>query len=242
MATAAEKIEARVRAHSKEACNECVGSARARELAAWCIGGACACVALICAIGWWQAAHQPPLPPVVITTDGQGQVLDYKRPREVPKYRDVDLKHYLGQYAGDVFTIYNSADVLAMQYERARLFMVPGSQAWLEVQRYWDRYSPLRKFPDGTLRMPNPPERKVEVTVPSFIPRGKTSDGAEIFDLSWSETSTSLKDEGDSTAQRFTGRLEFVRSYDTPGNDADKFLIANPYGIRVRFFKWDYQR
>src|ERR1700681_277954 len=242
MATAAEKIQARVRTHSKEAWNEWVGSARVRELVAAAVAGACAIVAAICAVGWWQAAHQPVLPPGVITTDAQGQVLDFKRPRELPKYRDVDLKHYLAQYVSDVFQIYNSADVLATQYERARMFMLPGSQAWLEVQRHWDRYSPLHKFPDGTLRMPNPPERKVEVTVPSFIPRGKTSDGAEIYDLSWSETSTSLKDDSDVLTQRYTGRVEFVRSYDNSGKDADKALIANPYGFQFRFFKWDYQR
>jgi hypothetical protein len=42
--------------------------------------------------------------------------------------------------------------------------------------------------------------------------------------------------------QRYTGRVEFVRSYDNSGKDADKALIANPYGFQFRFFKWDYQR
>jgi type IV secretory pathway TrbF-like protein len=242
MSPAVETLQASVRTNSKEAWNEWVGSARARELAAWIIAGACAGVALMCTIGWWQAAHQPVLPPVVITTDAQGQVLDLKRPRELPRYRDVDLKHYLAQYVSDVFSVYDSADVLAMQYERARMFMLPGSQAWLGVQRHWDRYSPLRKFPDGTLRMPNPPERKVEVSVPSFLPRGKTADGAEIYDLSWSETATSLKDASDAITQRYTARAEFVRSYDAGAADADRFYIANPYGLRLRFFTWDYQR
>jgi type IV secretory pathway TrbF-like protein len=219
-----------------------VGHSRVRELTASVIAGLCATSALLCAIGWWQAAHQPALPPVVITTDAQGQVLDFKRPREVPKYRDVDLKHYLAQYISDVFSIYDSADVLATQYERARMFMLPGSECWRDVQRHWDRYSPLHKFADGTLRMPNPPERRVEVSVPSFLPRGKASDGAEIVELSWTETSTNLRDEGDAIAQRYTARAEFVRDYDAPGNDADKFLIANPYGLRLRYCKWDYQR
>lgn len=238
----ADAIRERVRANSRDAWNEWVGRARARELAASLIACTSACVALLCALGWWQAAHRSVLPPVVITTDAQGQVLDFKRPRELPRYRDVDLKHYLAQYISDVFAVDDSAHGLAVQYERARMFTLPGSECWRDVQRHWDRYSPLKKFPDGTLRMPDPPERRVEVTVPSYLPRGTTSDGAEIVDLSWTETSTSLRDDTNSASQRYTARVEFVRSYDTAGNDADRFLIANPYGLRVRYCKWDYQR
>jgi type IV secretory pathway TrbF-like protein len=238
MATTAKDVQAKVRENSRAVWNEWVGGWRARELTAFGVAGAFALHGLIADIGWWQAAHQPVLPASIITVDRYGQVLDARKPMQLAQYTDLQLKHAIYAYLQCVFRIYNGAQAMADDYQCARDYMLPGSQAFVDVQLYWDRYSPLRKMPDGTLQMPNPPKDEVEIGVPSFISRGKTTDGADVWDLSWTATATSLDNGTQFEPQRYTARLEFVRSYD--GMD-DAAKLVNPFGIRVRFFKWDKQ-
>jgi type IV secretory pathway TrbF-like protein len=228
-------IEDRVRHNSRAVWNVWVGTWQYREKVAIGVAALFGAIALLEGAALVKEAGKPSIPPAIITVDGFGQVRDVARPVLAPM-TDTPTKHFLGQFVQDVFEISTSADVLADQYSRARYFLVPGSTAFLDVQRYWDRYSPLRKMADGTLQIVNPPKQTLRLHVTSFLSQGKSADGGEVWELQW--TSTPRDHEGnDLSPTLYRGRLAFKRGM-LPDN-SDDATYANPFGILIESFTWD---
>lgn len=228
-------IDEKVRHNSRAVWNVWVGTWQYREKVALAAAGTFAVVALLEGVALMKEAGKPSIPPAVITVDGFGQVRDVARPVLAPM-TDVPTKHFLGKFVQDVFEMSTSADVLADQYSRARYFLLPGSPAFLDVQKYWDRYSPLRKMGDGTLQIPNPPKQTVRLHMTSFLFQGKASDGADVWELQWTATPRDDQD-NDLPAVLYRGRIQFRRG--SLADSSDDAVYANPFGMLVEDFTWD---
>ena len=230
-----ESVEDQVRHNSRAVWNAWVGTWQYREKVAISIASGFAVIALLEGVALAQVAGRPSIPNEVITVDGFGQVRDVARPVLSPM-TDMPTKHFLGKFVQDIFEISNSADTLAQQYSRARFFLVPGSPAFVGVQKYWDRYSPLRKMGDGTLQIPNPPKQTVRLHMTSFLDQGKASDGAEVWELQWSATPRDAQD-NDLAPTLYRGRIQFRRGQ--LSDSSDDAVYANPFGMLVEDFMWD---
>jgi type IV secretory pathway TrbF-like protein len=228
--------QARVRANSRAVWNEWVGGWRVREriFAAFALGALVLCI--IEALANFKEAGKPSIPPAVIFVDGYGQVRDVIRPTE-SAMPDIALRHFLSQEVSDIFATSTLASAMGAQYERARTLLVPGGECFLTVQRYWDRYSPLRKMHDGTLQIPNPPQQTVEIKVTSYLPQGTAPNGDLVWELQWTATPRN-SDGTDGADTLYRGRLAFTRK-DPPAGSSDDVYIANPFGIQIDDCQWD---
>lgn len=228
-----------MRENSRAVWNEWVGGWRYRERIAYGFAAVFGLIACFEGAALVKEAGKPAIPPAVITVDGFGQVRDVRRPVLSPM-GDAPTRYFLGQLVSDVFTISTSADDLAAQYGRARYFLIPGSAAFLGVQRYWDRSSPLRKMANGTLQIVIPPKQTIHVHVTSYLAQGKTLDGAEVWELQWTLTPRD-PDGTDQPPTLYRSRLTFKRA-NPPKDTSDDALIANPFGIAIDTFTWDQVR
>jgi type IV secretory pathway TrbF-like protein len=233
--------QAKVRANSRAVWNEWVGGWRFRERVAF--GAMCflAVVVLCDSIAIVREAGKPTIPPVVITVDKFGQVVDVSRP--VPTtMSDNATRHFLGLFVMNTFGTNNSATALTDQYTLVRDMWLEGSSAEQTITSYWNKYSPLRKMADGTLQIPVAPREFYRIHVTSYLPQGRTTDGAELWELEW--TSQAIQSDGSAQAPiLFRGRIAFQRRTAPPSGLSDQqiadFWNTNPFGIAVEELTWD---
>jgi type IV secretory pathway TrbF-like protein len=236
---AGNDVDRHVRENSRAVWNEWVGGWRYRERIAYSFAAAFGLIALFEGAALVKEAGKPAIPPAIITVDDFGQVRDVRRPVLSP-IGDAPTRHFLAQFVDDIFATSTSGDEIAAQYGRARYFLTPGSAAFLEVQQYWDRTSPLRKLTNGTLQIVVPPKQTIHVHVTSYLAQGKSPDGAEIWELQWTLTPREL-DGTNETPTLYRGRLTFKRP-NPPKDTSDDAVIANPFGIAIDSFTWDQVR
>jgi type IV secretory pathway TrbF-like protein len=232
-------IDRAVRENSRAVWNEWVGGWRYRERVAYAFAAAFGVIACFEGAALVKEAGKPAIPPAIITVDGFGQVRDVRRPTLAPM-GEAPTRFFLGQLVADVFTISTSADDLAARYSVAREYLVPGSPAFVDIQKYWDRFSPLRKMADGTLQIVNLPKATVHVHVTSYLDRGAGADGDEVWELQWTLTPRN-PDGSDATPTLYRGQLAFRRA-NPPKDTSEAALIDNPFGIAVDAFTWDVVR
>ena len=228
-------LNGRIGAGSRSVWTTWVGTWQFREKIAYGLVVILLGIIVVQAIALVRDAGKPTIPPAVIMVDRYGQVLGVQRPTLSP-IGDAPLKHFLLQFVSDVFDTSTSADDMASQYTRVNYMLAAGSPAFLAVQAYWDRYSPLRPTTTGRLVMPNPPRSTVSLKVTSYLYQGKSATGDDIYEIQWT---TTQRDPNDDTTPGtlYRGTLQFHRAQ--LNDTSDTAVIANPFGIQVTHFVWD---